>query len=124
VPALHDLRCENGHETHDVLVSAGCFPACAICNQPMRPDYSRWTRGLATDSWGGPRYFTSLDETFASRSELKAHLKRMGWMEAGDKVGGARNEEQLRHKSRPLVFDRAGIGAGTLRRSARSEVGR
>lgn len=50
---------------------------------------------FSTPEYGGPKYSVAADQVFASRSEEKAYWKANGFTEAGDKVGGARNEEHL-----------------------------
>jgi hypothetical protein len=50
---------------------------------------------FSTPEYGGPQYSQAAGMTFGSRSEEKAYWKNNGFTEAGDKVGGARNEDHL-----------------------------
>lgn len=44
--------------------------------------------------WGGPRQIRTMrEEPFSSKGDMKAWCKERGLEEAGDKVGGARNED-------------------------------
>ena len=92
MPVIHDLRCKGcDAEFPDQVVDPNDFPACPLCGGERT-----WVpAGFATDTWGSPRYIASLDQEFGSRSELRAHLRAHGLEEAGDRVGGARNESHL-----------------------------
>jgi hypothetical protein len=96
---IHDLRCDRcGRIDQDVALRG--TRRCPSCGRKMTIDFSRW-RTVNTDIWGHPQYIASMpgegprgDGTF-SRSELKAWMRTNGMREAGDRVGGARNEEHL-----------------------------
>jgi hypothetical protein len=122
MPALHDLRCDRGHELRDVEVSAGCYPPCSICQTPMRPDFSRWTT-VKTDIWGQSRYFVGLDREFSNVGELRAYCRAEGIMPAGDRVRGARTEP-----FQPRIYSGLGISPRASARRAdverRLEAGR
>ena len=64
---------------------------CIMCDGDMEKLPSLFS----TPEYGGPRYSVAADQTFSSRSEEKAYWKANGFTEAGDKVGGARNEDHL-----------------------------
>ena len=77
------------------------WPACSVCGGPRGNAY---LRPIATTSWGGPRYYASLDRQFDSRSDLEAYTKstdprngkrRLVQAEAAEKHHGARNEDGL-----------------------------
>jgi len=89
---LHDLRCTTCEaEELDVPIVGGVFPPCDCGGK------REWIpRRFATDITGGPFHSTSLDREFDSKSSLRAYLKQNGLQEAGDRVGGARNESHLR----------------------------
>jgi len=90
---IHDLRClACGAVEQDVLVpSNDAFTLCPLCGGERD-----WVPAkLNTDAWGSPQYVASLDREFASKSDLRKHLKENGLQEAGDRVGGARNESHL-----------------------------
>ena len=64
-------------------------PRCRNCNRPMQR-----LIGGHNFEWGSPRLYRTLrEEPFSSRSEKNEWAKSNGFSEAGDKVGGARNEE-------------------------------
>lgn len=84
---IYDLLCSAGHEFEAYCKMDEC-PRCA-CGKETR----RLPTLPARIEWGGPKFVTSLDRSFDSRSDLRRHLKQHGWEEAGDKVGGARNEK-------------------------------
>lgn len=93
---VHDLRCNYcGKVEADVLcasneVAKGRFPLCQ-CGGDRTWVPSR----VNTDITGGSFYVKSLDREFDSKSDLRSHLKANGLSEAGDRVGGARNESHL-----------------------------
>jgi len=92
---IHDLRClQCGAIATDVPCvrrEDGGFPLCPLCGGTRT-----WIPAkLNTDIWGSGQYVTSLDREFGSKSELRAHLRENGLSEAGDRVGGARNESHL-----------------------------
>lgn len=90
---IHDLRCIQCDIIYEDVhcVSGQPFPRSPCCQAEQRWVPSK----LNTDITGGPVYYKSLDREFASKSELKGYLKSKGLSEAGDKVGGARNESHL-----------------------------
>ena len=75
----------------DVFVDGDEYPTCGRCAVQMKNAITK----INADIWGAPQYHPALDMTFASKSDLRAHLKSRNLMEAGDKVGGARNEDYL-----------------------------
>lgn len=85
---IYDLTCPQGHR-FEAYCKVDELPPCRVCERPTH----RLPAIFNTDCWGGPRFVTSLDRSFDSRAELKGHLKRIGMEEAGDKVGGAREEK-------------------------------
>lgn len=88
---VHDLLCTAGHIEENVPVRGRPYPPCR-CGAPRD-----WMPTKCnTDEWGQSRYFKSLDRTFGSKSELRQYMKEHHAQEAGDKVGGARNEDHLR----------------------------
>lgn len=94
---VHDLRCKHCNEVEENVlcaadqVSKGKFPPCSKC----RGNRTWVPARINTDLWGQSTYVASLDREFGSKSELRAHLKANGLSEAGDRVGGARNESHL-----------------------------
>lgn len=89
-PPIHDLRCKACQRLElDVVVGDRPYPVCPECNGERDWVPSK----LTTDEWGQSRYFKSLDMEFQSKSDLKAYMRKNGVREAGDKVGGARNED-------------------------------
>lgn len=90
---LHDLRCKSCMRVEiDVVVFERPYPECPECGGPRDWVPSR----LNTDEWGQSRFIASLDREFDSKSALRAYRKANGLLEAGDRVGGARNEDRLR----------------------------
>ena len=75
---------------------------CPQCNALM----VKMPSLFSTPEYGGPRYSVAADQVFASRSEEKAYWKANGFTEAGDKVGGARNED---HLNTGKVFSGGGV---------------
>ena len=90
---IHDLRCKRCEQIElDVPVRDRPYPVCSQCGGERDWVPSK----MRTDSWGQSRYFTSLDMTFDSKSSLKAYMKKAGIVEAGDAVGGARNQDHFK----------------------------
>ena len=88
---IHDLRCLScGTVEPDVPCESGRYPSC-VCGGARTWVPTRFN----TDITGGPIYMRSLDREFDSKSSLRSYLKENGLQEAGDKVGGARNESHL-----------------------------
>ena len=88
---IHDLRCLScGSIEEDVICDSGSYPKCE-CGGARTWVPAR----VNTDITGGPVYYKSLDREFDSRSSLRSFLKANGLKEAGDRVGGARNESHL-----------------------------
>jgi hypothetical protein len=75
----------------DVATQAGCYTPCPFCGGART-----WlpTR-VNTDIWGGSKFVKSLDKEFSGKDELRRYLKDTGLEEAGDRVGGARNEGHI-----------------------------
>lgn len=111
---IHDLRCEScGAIETDVFVYGDGFPTCGLCGGPRT-----WVpAAVRTDAWGSPTYVTSLDREFASRSDLRKYLRENGLSEAGDRVGGARNESHL-HLGRAFSYAGQTERVSTAERSA------
>lgn len=65
---------------------------CPKCREPM----VRVPQPFYADAWGQPRFVGGLDREFASKSDMRKQMRREGWVEAGDPVKGARNEDHLR----------------------------
>lgn len=90
MPPIHDLLCQNGHIEENVPVVDRPYPACKCgAERDWMPTK------VTTHEWGQSRYYRSLDRTFGSKSELKQYMKEHHAIEAGDKVGGARNTDHL-----------------------------
>jgi len=89
---IHDLRCKRCEQIElDVVVHDRPYPRCTCGGE------RDWVPSkMRTDSWGQSRYFKSLDMTFDSKSSLKAYMKKEGIIEAGDRQGGARNEDHYK----------------------------
>ena len=64
---------------------------CPECNALM----DKMPSLFSTPEYGGPQWSQAAARTFDSRSEERAYWKQSGFTEAGDKVGGARNEDHL-----------------------------
>jgi DNA-directed RNA polymerase subunit RPC12/RpoP len=90
---IHDLRCVRCEEIEEnVSVYRENYPKCPSCGGKRT-----WVPAkMTTDSWGGPRWVNGIDRYFDSRSDLKSYLKRNGVLEAGDAVGGARNNDGMK----------------------------
>lgn len=90
---IHDLRCTVCKRLElDVRVCERPYPECPECGGERD-----WVPAkVSTDEWGQSRFIASLDREFSSRSELRSYMRSEGLLEAGDKVGGARNEDRLR----------------------------
>ena len=101
---LDDYVCSKCKKAREELCSRDAPPQC--CKQDMQ----RVVGTVNHFEWGGPRtYLNCRDEPFSSRSELKAWQKENGLGEAGDKVGGARNEDRLKNN----LFSYAGAPTGS-----------
>jgi len=86
---VHDLICHACDAVErDVYVAMCVYPKCQRCGGERT-----WMPAKMTaDVWGGPRYNAAFDMTFASKSKERAHAKKLGLEQCGDRVGGARNE--------------------------------
>lgn len=100
MPILDRYVCDRCHAEEDAWRDE-LVPECCGCD--MRKMFC-----TNTHEWGGPRTYRELrEEPFASRSEKNAWAKANGLEEAGDKVGGARNEDHRKlgklysHKGAP-----------------------
>jgi hypothetical protein len=80
-----------GVEYLEAVYPMGHEEPCKHCGKPML----KVPQTFHADAWGGPKYVQSLDQSFDSKSELRSEMKRQGLSEAGDPVGGARNESHL-----------------------------
>lgn len=88
---LRDLYCPGcDREKRDVFVD-GDYPICD-CGTRMR----NWITQINADIWGGPQYHPALDKYFSTKGDLKKYMKEHRLVEAGDPVGGSRNEDYLR----------------------------
>ena len=76
--------------------------SCRYCRGTGEKYYSR----LTTDSWGGPRFIRSLQQTFESKSSLNKWLARhrMTQSPLADKHGGAYLGEAPRLQDK-IYFD-------------------
>lgn len=93
MPPIHDLRCKACARLElDVVVGDRPYPECPECGGERDWSPAR----VNTDLWGQSRVIASLDREFGSRSDLRRYMKENGLQEAGDKVGGARNEDRMR----------------------------
>ena len=87
---IHDLRCKSCDQLElDVVVHDRPYPPCERCGGERDWVPAR----LTTDEWGQSRYFKSLDMEFRHKSDLRAYMKKNHIREAGDRVGGSRNED-------------------------------
>lgn len=97
---IHDLHCTRCiRERFDVKIVGGEYPLCR-CGAPMT-----WTpRMVNTDVRGSEQTSRVLDEglsatgvnkplSFTSTRERERKMRAMGYEPAGDKVGGARNND-------------------------------
>lgn len=85
---LHDFQCPNCGLLEEFLVDYTQDTAeCSYCGVESERVFTQ----LHTDSWGGPQYVASLDETFDSRSDLKSWLKENNMVQSptAEKHGGA-----------------------------------
>jgi len=89
---IHDLRCVAcGKVEVDQIVFDRPYPLCTCGG-----DRDWVPAKMTTDSWGGPRFVNGIDRYFDSRSDLKAYMRKNGVLEAGDRVGGARNNDGMK----------------------------
>ena len=88
---IQDLRCTKCGAIQTDVAVGDTFPNCPLCAGPTTWIPAR----VNTDIFGGPKYITSLDQTFDSKASLRSYLRDNGLQEAGDRVGGARNESHL-----------------------------
>ncbi len=89
----HDWMCKAcGHTEKDMVHRLAQWPPRAECErgQLMEADFSNCL--TKADVWE-PFYCEAFDCDVNTRAEWQAILKDKGLIEAGDKVGGARNEE-------------------------------
>ena len=93
---VYDLICTNDHLQENAVRSYRKYGICPICHEDCRP---YWKQCPAIDIWGGPQFVTSLDRQFDSKSELKETLKEYAMEPAGDRVGGARNEDGFKRST-------------------------
>lgn len=80
-----------GVELPEALYPMDHIEPCERCRKPML----RVPQKFHADAWGGPRWVGGLEQTFDSKSEWRRELRSKGLIEAGDRVGGARNEDHL-----------------------------
>ena len=91
--AILDIRCPKCERRElDAVVFNLEYPQCDECQVVMQPT---WERGMcaSTPEWGQSQFFNGVDQHFESRSEKKRWLKENNYEEAGDSVGGARNND-------------------------------
>ena len=92
---IHDLHCTRCvRERFDVVVSGTAYPLCQ-CGAPMT-----WTPArVQTDVRGSEQVSSVLDEApgvplrYTSTRERERKMRAMNYDPAGDKVGGARNND-------------------------------
>ena len=95
---IHDVHCTRCvREQYDVQVVRGEYPICK-CGAPMT-----WTpTRFQTDVRGSEQVSRVLDEApgvplrFTSTREREKKMRAMNYEPAGDKVGGARNDDGYR----------------------------
>jgi len=88
MPILDDYYCEKCEATEEGWRDEKHL----CCGKQM----TRMIGAAHNYDWDGPRqYRTMREEPFASKREMKQWCKDRGLEEAGDKVGGARNEDHL-----------------------------
>jgi hypothetical protein len=91
----HDLECVDcGTIYVHVPVEYGDYPPCELCGGATKVN---WEHGQApsTDVFGCPTYSDATGEFHSSQREKIKSMKKSGFFEAGDKVGGARNEHRI-----------------------------
>ncbi len=99
---LFDMECPKCEGVEEVffLAREEHTAECSMCNEPMRKLPSL----VNTSEWGSPQWDDAAQQRFGSRSERDQHYKALGYEPAGDKVGGARNEDHL-HLGKRIVSD-------------------
>lgn len=99
---LFDFECEQCGRVNEILFFSNEEQKanCDLCSAPMR----KLMPLVNTPEWGGPRWDDAQQTTFSSRGEKDAYYKGLGYEPAGDKVGGARNEDHL-HLGKRIVSD-------------------
>lgn len=93
---IHDLHCTSCNaDFPDVMVRCGDYGSCELCGGERT-----WTpRGFVTDVYGAEVVDTVLREAvgvplrYRTSREREKKMKRLGYDPAGDKVGGARNDD-------------------------------
>ena len=89
---IQDIKCEVCKvDTIDVWVEAGRVPKCETCGgiRSIIPS------GFHHDLLGQPTYSDATGKFHTSQSEKRAHLRTLGYEEAGDKVHGARADHTI-----------------------------
>lgn len=91
---LFDFVCPRCDITQEILFfgSETHHADCDRCGKPMEKQMPL----IHTPEWGGPQFDHAAQRQFGSRSEQQSYWKQNGFREAGDKVGGARNEDNLK----------------------------
>ena len=90
-----DLYCIDCEET---VFAVACeyqnYPDCASCGGEMQVS---WEGGQApcTDVYGHEQYSDATGMMHSSHGDKVRHMSENGFYEAGDKVGGARNEHRI-----------------------------
>jgi len=91
--ALNDFYCRAcDRELRNVELPADSRPEC--CAQPMRVD---WSHGQAphNDVYGSPKWNEAVGDFVGSTREADTAMRLAGFEPAGDRVGGARNEDHM-----------------------------
>ena len=90
---VHDLYCRGcDAEKRNVEASVDSMPTC--CGAEMRVD---WSHGKApsTDVYGSRRWNEAVGDYVGSTREAETTMRLAGFEPAGDRVGGARNEDHM-----------------------------
>ena len=98
MPVLHGLECRAcGVTIEDAYVEVDALPPCE-CGKQLT---IWWGHGQppTTDVFGVPQYSDATGEVHSSQRDKVRHMKEWGFEEAGDKVGGARNDHTLKNST-------------------------
>ena len=92
---IRDLRCvECDVVERGVACNYNEYRPCPECGGDCVMDFSGG-QAFYTDVFGQPTYSDATGLEHSSQREKIAHMRKNGYDEAGDKVGGARHEHRI-----------------------------
>jgi len=91
-----DLRC---HDCGEIYWGVACeyrkYGNCGNCGGELEITWEG-RQAPSTDVYGSPQYSDASGQLHTSQREKIKYMREWGYEEAGDKVGGARNEHRIK----------------------------